>query len=82
MKRSATSYVAPPQHSTENSSGVIRPTYGAIRIRSLVRTRVASSDWCASRNVVSVTSTGTRCRRSCGEGFRTKIKKPLPRALG
>ena len=64
---------------------VVRPTYGATRSRSLVRTRVASSDWCASRKVVSVTSTpvrerrsaakpsgpssSSRCREPCGEGF-------------
>ncbi len=84
-KRSATSYVAPPQHSTDSSSGSVRPTYGATRSRSLVRTRVASRDWCASRKVVSVTSTpvrerrsaakpsgpssSSRCREPCGEGL-------------
>ena len=32
-------------------------------MRSLVRTRVASNDWCASRKVVSVTARAV-CRRS------------------
>ena len=82
MNRSATSYVAPPQHSTENSSGVIRPTYGAIRIRSLVRTLVASSDWWASRNGGIGDLDRDPLPQVRGEGFRTKIEKPLPGALG
>ena len=62
-KRSATSYVAPPHASRLHSCGVIRATCPATAVRSRVRTRVASSDWCASRNVVSVTATGV-CSRS------------------
>ena len=41
----------------------MRATYGATATRSLVRTRVASSDWWASRKVVSVTASGV-CSRS------------------
>src|SRR3984885_5925936 len=61
-KRSATSYVAPPQHSTDNSCGMVRARYGATMFSPLVRTRVASSDWWASRKVVSVTRTPEESR--------------------
>ena len=61
--RSATSYVAPPHASRLHSCGVVRATCPATAVRSRVRTRVASSDWCASRKVVSVTATGF-CSRS------------------
>ena len=69
-KRSATSYVAPPHASTDHSSGVVRATCPATAIRSRVRTRVASSDWWASRNVVSVTATRVwaRSRRANSSG--------------
>ena len=40
----------------------VRATQGATASRSLVRTRVASSDWWASRNVVSVTADGRLLR--------------------
>ena len=56
-KRSATSNVAPPQHSSEKSSGSSRARYPAAPSMSNVLIRVANSDWCASRNVVSVTAT-------------------------
>ena len=68
-KRRATSYVAPPQHSTLSSCGVVRATCGATATRSRVRTRVASSDWCASRNVVSVTATSCCSRSARGEAL-------------
>ncbi len=68
--RSATSYVAPPHASSDHSSGVVRATCGATASRSRVRTRVASSDWWASRNVVSVTATSfcSRSRRANSSG--------------
>ena len=62
-KRSATSYVAPPQASTESSPGRVCATAGAAASRSRVRTRVASRDWWASRNVVSVTASAVCSRR-------------------
>ncbi|MBX7557399.1 FAD-dependent oxidoreductase [Streptomyces sp. tea 10] len=58
-KRSATSYVAPPQASTESSPGSRCAYAGAAASRSRVRTRVASRDWWASRNVVDVTASGS-----------------------
>jgi hypothetical protein len=36
--------VAPPQRSTDNSSGIIRATYGATRNRPVERRRVANND--------------------------------------
>ena len=50
----ATSKVAPPHSSREKSPAPSRAVAGAMRSRSWLRTRVASSDWCASRMVVSV----------------------------
>ena len=50
-----------------SSCGVIRATYGATCTRSRVRTRVASSDWWASRNVVSVTPTVSRWRSAAAQ---------------
>ena len=54
-KRSETSNVAPPQTSREAAEERACAVKGAALTRSWVRTRVASSDWCASRMVVSVT---------------------------
>jgi hypothetical protein len=50
----AVSNVAPPHISRLNKFGVRWLTASATFTRSYVRTRVASSDWCASRIVVSV----------------------------
>ena len=52
-------------------------TAGPAATRSRVRTRVASSDWCASRNVVSVTATAVCARRAFGEAFRAELQEPL-----
>jgi len=49
-------HAGPPQFSSANSGLNRRATNGAIFFMSYVRTRVASSDWCASRNVVSISS--------------------------
>ena len=69
-KRYATSKVAPPQHSNENARASSLPATAAPLARSIVRTRVASSDWCASRIVVSVTSTRVcaRTQRAIASG--------------
>ncbi len=79
-KRSATSYVAPPQASRLSSSGVIRETWPDTASRSRVRTRVASSDWCASRKVVSVTPTRCWPRRSAanfsGPSWSSACREP------
>ena len=48
----------------------------------MVRTRVASSDWCASRNVVSVTSTSVCARRSAAKPSGPELEQPLPGAVG
>ena len=73
-KRSATSYVAPPHASSDHSSGVVRATWPATASRSRVRTRVASSDWWASRKVVSVTATRSWARRPAGELLGTDAR--------
>src|SRR5699024_11698191 len=52
-----TSKVAPPHISTENKFGKSRAVGSAICSKSLLRTLVAKSDWCASRKVVSVNNT-------------------------
>ena len=46
--------------------------HGVARWRACrnVRTRVASNDWCASRNVVSVSSSRFSLRAHCGEFLR------------
>ncbi len=79
-KRSATSYVAPPQASTDSSSGVRRARYGAAATRSFVRTLVASSDWCASRKVVSVIARAVCARRpranSSGPTSSSRCREP------
>ena len=49
-----TSKVAPPHISREKRFGVRRATTSATASMSYVRMRVASSDWWASRKVVSV----------------------------
>jgi hypothetical protein len=56
----ATSKVAPPQHSRLKQARQRRARRPGDAVMSNERMRVASSDWCASRIVVSVTST-----RSC-----------------
>ena len=43
----------------------------------MVRTRVASSDWCASRNVVSVTPTAVDSRIHRGEPLGPEFGQPL-----
>ena len=53
-KRYAVSNVAPPHISSEKQSFRISATPSAPFTMSLVRMRVDSSDWCASRIVVSV----------------------------
>ena len=70
-KRSATSKVAPPQHSTESICGSACAWCGATRSRSNVRRRVANSDWWASRKVVSVT-----CRAVSSRSQRAKPAGP------
>ena len=67
-KRIATSKVAPPQFSSESSGAIVCAVAGAASSSSRVRMRVASSDWCASRHVVSV-----RSSPSCA---RTALAKP------
>lgn len=54
--RIATSNVAPPQHSSEYALASAQLVSLAILAISIVRRRVASSDWCASRHVVSMMS--------------------------
>mmetsp|Transcript_9721 Transcript_9721/g.24162 ORF Transcript_9721/g.24162 Transcript_9721/m.24162 type:complete len:219 (-) Transcript_9721:1442-2098(-) len=56
-KRSATSNVAPPHISSEPAFCRMCEVAGATLSMSMVRMRVASRDWCASRMVVSVSST-------------------------
>ncbi len=60
-KRYATSNVAPPHISCEKKPAARCAVACATRSMSRVRTRVASSDWCASRNVVSVNRTARCC---------------------
>ena len=57
------------------AAGVMRATCGPTRTRSRVRTRVASSDWCASRNVVSVTA-----RADCSRSARANPAGPSARS--
>ena len=52
----------------------------AMASMSYVRTRVASSDWCASRNVVSVSSSRFCCVRPRGEPLRPELVEQLARA--
>jgi hypothetical protein len=52
----ATSNVAPPQHSSEYALASAQLVSLAILAMSIVRSRVARSDWCASRHVVSIMS--------------------------
>ena len=54
--RIATSNVAPPQHSSEYALASAQLVSLAMLAISIVRRRVASSDWCASRHVVSMMS--------------------------
>ena len=58
-KRSATSKVAPPRIPARTVAAACARKTGATASMSAVRMRVANSDWCASRIVVSVSS--TRC---------------------
>ena len=67
-KRMETSKVAPPQFSSDISGAIVCAVAGAASSSSRVRMRVASSDWCASRHVVSVSSSP-----SCA---RTAFAKP------
>jgi len=52
----------PPQFSRANSGFRVCDMNGEMRFKSYVLTRVASSDWCASRNVVSISSSCLCCR--------------------
>ena len=81
-KRSATSYVAPPHASSDHSSGVVRATWPATASRSRVRTRVASSDWWASRKVVSVTATRVLGAQRAGELLGPTLQQQLAGAVG
>ena len=69
------SNVAPPHISRLNRSGVRCATASATASRSYVRTRVASSDWCASRIVVSVNSS-----RFCLRTHSANFSGPAPAA--
>ncbi len=76
----ATSKVAPPQHSSDSSCGKPRAQAAAEPTMSKLRMRVASSDWWASRMVVSVTST-RRCSRihaakPCGPSLSNSCLAP------
>ena len=57
--------------------------YASARPRSMswVRTRVASSDWCASRNVVSVSRSRFCSRTQRAELLGAQLLQPLPRAV-
>ena len=81
-KRMATSKVAPPQHSSENSPGAMRAHRPArCATMSSVRMRVASSDWWPSRIVVSVTSTCVCSRiQSRERSSAPEFVEQLPRA--
>ena len=57
----------------DSSSGVSRATAGPISARSLVRTLVASSDWWASRKVVSVTLRSVLVAQPAGESVRARV---------
>ena len=68
---------APALHA-DSSSGVVRARYGATTCAGpLVRTRVASSDWWASRNVVSVTRTADEARSQRRETLRPELDEQL-----
>ena len=56
-KRIATSNVAPPHISSEYAFASAQLVSFAMFTISIVRRRVASKDWCASRHVVSMIST-------------------------
>ena len=66
------------------AAGVIRATWPATASRSRVRTRVASSDWWASRNVVSVTATSccSRSRRANASGPSSSSRWRVPSGAG
>ena len=76
----ATSKVAPPHASTEYRSGVSRATCSAADTNAVPRTRVASSDWWASRNVVSVSASAlwvrTRSANFSGPRFSRRSREP------
>ena len=77
----AVSNVAPPHISRLKSPGVRQATADATASMSKDRTRVASSDWCASRNVVSVTS-NFFCLTVHWANFRAPISKSNWRVPG
>ena len=60
--------------------GSCRDSYGATAVGSYVRTRVARRDWCASRNVVSVTASAVWARSTAtnpsGPGSRSRWRDP------
>ncbi len=76
----ATSKVAPPHSSRLKSPAPRRAVAGAMRSRSWLRTRVASSDWCASRMVVSVKRSPFRSRAQAASpsGPRASSTSRLP----
>ena len=83
MNRSATSYVAPPQHSTEKSCGVIRPTYGTC----------GGGPWYAAGSPAATGERpeggvgdldGTRCgsaAKACGPRSRRRCREPWGEGL-
>ena len=79
-KRIEVSNVAPPHISRLKSCGIRCATASAICSMSYVRTRVASSDWCASRIVVSVNSSRFCLRTHCAEFLRAQLQQLVARA--
>ena len=78
----AVSNVAPPHISRQNRSGVqVRVRRRRSASMSYVRTRVASSDWCASRIVVSVNSSRF-CSRTHSANFSGPSSFSLSRVPG
>ena len=71
---------AAPALDADSSCGVVRATCRATATRSRVRTRVASSDWCASRNVVSVTATAVCARSSAANPLGPELEQALAAA--
>lgn len=80
--RNATSNVAPPQFSNEYKLLNLCATNGEIFRRSWVRTRVASNDWCASRNVVSINNNSFRSRTALAKAFGPSFTKISRNPLG
>ena len=66
-----------PRPRRDSSCGVSRATCGATCMRSRVRTRVASSDWWASRKVVSVTPTASWARSASAKACGPCAEQPV-----